>query len=47
VSAPQYEDGEMRWHEDGGDVPWWAFAGWAAVLGVVMAGLTILSMGVK
>jgi hypothetical protein len=47
VGAPQYEDGEMCWHESGGDVPWWAFVGWAVVIGIVAGGLIILSMGVK
>jgi hypothetical protein len=47
MSAPQYEDGEMCWHPDGGDVPWWAVAGWGVVALVVAGGLIILSMGVK
>ena len=47
MAAPQFEDGEMCWHESGDDVPWWAVAGWVVVVGVVVAGLIILSMGGK
>lgn len=47
MGAPQYEDGEMCWHESGSDVPWWAFAGWSIVAGAVVIGLIILSMGAK
>lgn len=47
MTTPQYEDGEMCWHESGADVPWWAFAGWTLLATVLVVGLTILSMGVK